>query len=67
MHYMNANQMHRAKARWELHKNVTSSIKQIQEGTNHETTVVRPLANHLYNNPNKMNMRNAGGEAKAKS
>ena len=29
MHYMDANNMHKEKARWELHKNATSYFEQI--------------------------------------
>ena len=35
MHHMDADKVYREKARWELHKNITSYTKQILEATPH--------------------------------
>ena len=50
---MDADKPYREKARRELHRNVTSDIKEILEAAPHETTAVRLLATHLENHPNK--------------
>ena len=49
-----SNKVHRKKARWELHKNTTSYLKQILEATPHETTAVLPLTSHLKNHPQEV-------------
>ena len=55
IHDMEANKMHREKARWELHQNSTSYIEQILETTQHKTIAIRPLTSHLKNYPSKTN------------
>ena len=55
MHHKDANQTHREKATWELHKNATSYLEQFLKATHHETTAVRPHTSHLKNHPNTTN------------
>ena len=43
MHHMDANNILRENARWELHKNAVCYLEQILEATPHETTAVWPL------------------------
>ena len=45
----------RENARWELHKNDSSYIKQILETTPHNTRAVRPFTSSLWNHPSKVN------------
>ena len=52
---MVSDETYREKARWELHKKVTSYIEHIQEAISHETKVVRPPTSYLWNNLNKTN------------
>ena len=52
---MDANKMHREKARWELYKNATSYFEQILEVTPHKTIAAQPLTSHLKNHPSKTN------------
>ena len=47
MHHMDADWAYREKAKWELHKNVTSYNEQILEATSHKTAAVRPPTSHL--------------------
>ena len=54
MHHMDANKMHKEKARWNLHKNATSYIEQILEATAN-TTAVWPLTSRLKNHLYKTN------------
>ena len=35
------------KAKWELHKNATSYIENLQQGTSHKTAVGRPPTSYL--------------------
>ena len=52
---MDANKMHREKARWELYKNATSYIEQVLEVRPQKTIVEQPLTAHLKSHPSKMN------------
>ena len=52
---MDANKMHREKARWELQKNATSYLEHILEAALYRTIAVQPLTSHLTNHPSKMN------------
>ena len=65
---MDADKMHCKKARWELHKNTMSYIKQFLEATLHETATVKPLTYHLLNHLSKTNKtcstRLTAGEAR---
>ena len=49
MHNMDTNKTHRAKARWELHKNATCHFEQIllNKGSPYKTTVVLPITRHV--------------------
>ena len=49
---MEANETHREKSRWELHKNATIYFEQILEATPHETDV-RSLTSYLKKHPSK--------------
>ena len=55
MYNMDSNNMHREKARFELHKNDTSYREHILEATLYETTSVWPLTSHLSNHPSRTN------------
>ena len=52
---MDANEMHREKTRWELHKNAASYLEQIPEATPHETTAVQPHTTYFKSYPSNMN------------
>ena len=52
---MGANKTNREKARWKLHKNVTSYIEQILKAIPNETIAV--LTSDLKNHPSKTNMK----------
>ena len=51
MHHMDADEAHREKALWQLHKNAASYIEQILEATSHKTAAVQPPTSHLENHP----------------
>ena len=51
MHQMDADKMHREKARQELYKNAVSYIKGILESKLNKTAAVQPLTSHLKNHP----------------
>ena len=55
MHHHYANETHKEKAIWELHKNVMCCFEQILEATPHKTLAIRPLTSHLTNYPSKTN------------
>ena len=44
---MDADKMHRQKARWEQHKNAKSYIEQILDATPFETSAVQLRTSHL--------------------
>ena len=44
---MDADSAYREKAKWELCKNATSQIEQIQETTSHKAAAVWPPTSHL--------------------
>ena len=46
MHYLDANKTAGEKARWQLHKNVTSNIEQVLAATPHKAPTIRPPASH---------------------
>ena len=60
MHHMDADTMYGEKAEREVRKNDTCYMEQILKATSHETTVVRPSASYLWNNPYKTNKRHCG-------
>ena len=55
MHHMDANKMHREKARWELYKNAERRLEEILEETPHKTAAVWPSASHLTHHSSKIN------------
>ena len=55
MHHLDANKIHRQKARWELYKNSMCCLAQIQGATIHKTTTLWLLTSHLKNHASKMN------------
>ena len=51
MHYLDTNKVAGEKARWQLHKNAVSNIKQVLEATPHKAPTVRPPISHHENYP----------------
>ena len=49
MHDMDTNEADGEEARWQLHKNVASNIKQVLEATLHKAAAVRPPTSHHEN------------------
>ena len=51
MHHLDTNKT-AGEARWQLHKNVVSNIKQVLAATPHKAPTIRPPAFHHENYPN---------------
>ena len=49
MHHMDTNKTAGEEARWQLHKNVASNIKQVLVATPHKAPTIRPPASHHKN------------------
>ena len=52
MHHLDTNKTAGEEARWQLHKNVASNIKQVLVATPNKTPTIQPPASHHENYPN---------------
>ena len=65
MHHMDANKMHKERARWELYKNAMFYFELILEATPHKTEAVCQFTFHYKNYPSTVyKMLNNAGEAR---